>query len=166
MTRITLARARELAARGQVSAEDLDRFETPHRSLADACAPAIFIVELAEPIEFNVPIDLQTENALRAQHPIHRRRREKKERGTLMMCWNIHFRRTRPQLPVIVTWTRFGRHTDSHDSLAAAFKHLTDEVTELLGLKNDDTKEVVWRYQQEPRGTGNERKIRIRVEAP
>lgn len=57
------------------------------------------------------------------------------------------------KLEVYWSLSRYGRHMDGHDSLAAAFKHVTDEVTRLLGLRNDDTEEVLWKFRQEKRGS-------------
>lgn len=121
-------------------------------------------IRLQEPVSFIVPIALATENKVRAMHPIHRGKFLKGQKVTVAQCWLLHFRGKIPELPVVVTFTRFGRHMDGHDSLGAAFKHVTDEVTRLLGLRNDDTPEVTWRYEQEPRGSEQAR-IGIRVEA-
>jgi len=183
--RITLAEARRLAQRGQISQADMDRLEQSMRRLAPVPVE-IKRVPLAEPIEFGVPMELFTENRLRAMNPYHRGRHVKEQRSWVALAWRCHMNgpdwhkdtkamhttgrvlatagRFNPALPVIVTMTRIGRRMDEHDSLRAAFKHVCDEITVQLGLTNDDTPLVEWRYSQEP-CAGRPPSIRIRVEA-
>jgi hypothetical protein len=171
MTHITMADLKEYARKGRVSQAEVDRIiESQQRgrkallASADAAIAAMPRLVLLEPVEFIVPLELLTENRLRAMQPKARGRHVKAQRAVVRNAWALHFRKVIPALPVTVTFTRFGRHMDAHDSLAAAFKHVTDEVTEMLGLHNDDTKEVTWKYDQEPRGSEPMR-IRIRVQS-
>lgn len=176
MTRISEKHYRELVKAGRLPELPLQmRLRAPGSSRAEKRAAALKEMEesylakaprihLQEPVSFEVPIAVATENKVRAMHPIHRGKMLKGQRVTVAQCWLLHFRGKIPELPVIVTFTRFGRHMDGHDSLAAAFKHVTDEITKLLGLRNDDTPEVTWRYEQQPRGSEQAR-IRIRVES-
>lgn len=164
----TIKDLKEFARRGRVSQAEVDRViassertEKKFRAAEDECINQSRVTLMGS-IEFTVPIELLTENALRAMHPIHRGRLLKRQRAVVCNAWGLTFRGRTPALPVEVTMTRYGRHMDPHDSLPAAFKHVTDEVTRLLGLRNDDTKEVAWNYQQQPRGS-EPMKIRIRI---
>lgn len=153
---------KEFVRRGMVAQADLDAIENRRvaRIIEDCTRVTRF--DLTAPVTFTVPIELWTENKLRAMNPHHRGRHVKAQRAVVCQAWNLTFRGLTPALPVEVLMTRYGRHMDAHDSLAAAFKHVTDEVTRLLGLRNDDTEEVSWKYDQRPRGN-EPMKINIRV---
>lgn len=116
----------------------------------------------ANAAELEFPMATFTENRLRAMHPKQRGRILKQQRHALGWYWKM-LGRLRVPFPVVVTFTRIARRMDRHDSLPAAFKHLCDEVTRQLGLTNDDTPLVEWRYAQEP-PNGREPAVRIRIE--
>lgn len=140
------------------------RLERLARTVAiEDAARDIYRVRLAEPVEFRLFMELLTENRLRAMHPIQRGRHVKAQRETVRLWWGVEVGIT-PVLPVIVTQTRIGRRMDPHDSLPAAFKHVTDEITLLLGLRNDDTPLVTWKFDQRPL-RGGPSAIIIRVES-
>ena len=159
MVRMTLTELRKIAAGNPRMASQIEALEESqkrgrrrHAEALRAVAASVQRIDLRgrPPVEFIVPVEVITENRTRAMQPIHRRRHEKAQRSVLRNAWLLHFHGETAALPVSVTFTRLGRRMDSHDSLAAAFKHLTDEVTLLLGLTNDDTAEVQWVYGQEP----------------
>lgn len=168
MTHFTMTDVEDWIRRGRVAQADVDRIiesQTAGRKRLQAAEDAVIAdtrFVLTEPVEFTVPIELWTENRIRAMHPKACGRHIKAQRAVVCNAWGLTFRGKTPALPVEVLFTRYGRHMDGHDSLAAAFKHVTDEVTRLLGLRNDDTKEVVWRFDQRPRGS-EPMKISIRV---
>lgn len=109
-----------------------------------------------------MPMDLLTENKLRAMHPTHRGRLLRRQRWAVRDAWLALYGFATVRLPVTVTLTRIGRRMDSHDSLPAAFKAVTDELTERLGLRNDDTPLIRWVYAQEP-PAGRPKSIRIEI---
>lgn len=172
MAHITEDQLHALVARGMVPQSEVDRIQQS-RKLArkaerlreDAAAAALTRVRLAEPVEFTIPMDLFTENRIRAMHPLRCGAHIKEQRAVVRNAWRLHFRATVPELPVVVTFIRRARKMDAHDSLRAAFKHVTDEVTLMLGLRNDDTPHVTWEYDQAPRGGSTANAITIRVEA-
>lgn len=58
-----------------------------------------------------------------------------------------------PVLPpggVVVTLTRLspGNGLDPHDNLPGSQKHVVDEITKQLGLRDDRSPMVTWRYDQ------------------
>lgn len=168
MARFTMTDVEGWIRQGRVAQADVDRIiesQTAGRKRQQAVADAAIAdtrMTLLTPVDFTVPIELWTENKLRAMHPKARGRHVKEQCAVVCNAWQLAFRGKTPALPVEVTFTRYGRHMDAHDSLAAAFKHVTDEVTRLLGLRNDDTEEVVWKFEQRPRGS-EPMKIGIRV---
>lgn len=167
MSRVTMNQVKEFVRRGMVAQADVDAI-TESQKLSRLVRQTVedeFVTATrspCEPTEFTVPIELWTENKLRAMNPHQRGRHVKAQCAVVCQAWNLTFRGLTPTLPVEVLMTRYGRHMDAHDSLAAAFKHVTDEVTRLLGLRNDDTKEVVWKFDQRPRGS-EAMKISIRI---
>lgn len=160
--------AEEFVRRGRLAQSDIDDIVASQEKtrkrlhgIEDAAVEETRVT-LKVPVEFTVPMELWTANRLDAMQPIHRGRHRKRQARVVAQAWLLTFRGKTPALPLDVTFTRFGRRTDDHDNLGFAFKHVTDEVTRLLGLRNDDTEEVSWRFQQEPRGS-EAMKIRIMV---
>lgn len=138
----------------------LRRTRAPRRRLPPS-RPQTFN-RTANEIELEFPIELATENRLRAMHPIARGKLIKKQRQDVAWYWKTVGKVWVPR-PVVITLTRIGRRTDEHDSLRACMKHIADEVALLLGFTNDDTPDIQWLYHQEPRGQ-RPPSIRIRVE--
>jgi hypothetical protein len=104
-----------------------------------------------EAIVLEIPMKLQTENKLRAMHPIERGKLLKRQRWVVRDAWLALYGFAVVPLPVTVRFTRIGRRCDPHDALPGAFKACADEVTMLLGERNDDTPQIAFEYAQEPR---------------
>lgn len=62
-------------------------------------------------------------------------------------CWDGHLL---PPGGVLVTLTRLapGNGLDPHDNLPGSMKHIVDEITKQLGLKDDRSPMVTWAYDQ------------------
>lgn len=118
-------------------------------------SPSVLVAEF--------PMQLKTENTLRAMNPIARGKILKRQKEDAWFHWRSQTKGAKVPLPVTVTLTRIGRRMDAHDGLPAAFKHIADAITEWLGQSNDDTPLIEWRYEQEPRGR-RPQSIRIRIE--
>jgi len=59
-----------------------------------------------------------------------------------------------PSLPVTVTLTRIApRKLDAHDNLPRSFKAVADQVSEWLGVK-DNNPGIKWQYSQRSGGPG------------
>ncbi len=84
----------------------------------------------------------------------------------------VHFflkKQDLPSLPVIVTLCRISFYSlDAHDNLPYSMKWIADAVAErLTGKKRgaDDTKQIVWRYEQIKCDKKKDYGIRIKIEA-
>lgn len=107
------------------------------------------------------PMELLTENRLRAMNPIARGQILKRQRADVASWWRAgNFGRV--PLPATVLLVRIGQRTDAHDSLPACFKHVADEVACLLGVSNDDDGQIEWKYSQEPK-SGRPQSVKIEV---
>lgn len=176
MTRWNLSTAdlERLADRGQVDRAEADRViasmnsgRAKHRELERQVVATIPRRKLDAPVYFEVPIDIWTENRVRAiSHPIARGKHLKRQRETVRNVWNLlHFRGWLPEFPLAVTMWRIARHTDPEDNLPPSMKHIKDEIAELLGMRNDDRPDLVtWRFDQKPPGAEGPR-LGIQVEA-
>lgn len=120
-------------------------------------------LQLWVPIRVHSPNHPTGRRHARHWGPQHRQTRQ--QRNAVRVAWersDPHHRLVLP-LPAAVKLVRVApRELDGHDNLRAAFKHVVDEITALLGLSNDRDARVIWNYTQE-RGGVREYGIRIVV---
>lgn len=64
--------------------------------------------------------------------------------------------------PVIVLFTRMAPRRLDRDNLSNSFKEMRDELTNVLGLKDDKGPEVDWRYSQEK---SKDYRVRVMIRA-
>ena len=121
--------------------------------------------KLRGPVEVYAEMDILTANRLDAMNPYARGKHRKAQRVSIAWQWLLRFGAFLPALPVTVTLIRVARRRmDRHDAINHAMKHIADQVTECLGLTNDDTGEIEWRYDQQSLD-GRDAGVIIRVEA-
>lgn len=65
-----------------------------------------------------------------------------------------------PALPLLITFTRYGKRKLDSDNLAASFKACRDGVADALGIDDGDER-LTWEYQQAKAG---EYSIKIQIE--
>ena len=114
-------------------------------------------------ITFTAPIETRCENNRRDGHWRQRATRVAKQRGDFAIFARMALRGKMVTLPCAVTFTRIApRSLDPGDNLNSAFKHLRDQLAEMIGF-NDRTDLVMWHYKQE-RGAPNEMAVRVEIE--
>lgn len=96
------------------------------------------------------------------EHWRHRQRRAKAQREAahLLLISEIS-KHGQPQLPAVVTITRYGKRKLDDDNLAASAKHVRDGVADALQVDDGDGQMVRWEYRQE---IGQAYGVRIQVE--
>ena len=96
-----------------------------------------------------VPLRLHSESNGSHGHWSVRAARVKSQRHTVAWSLRPH---TPPALPVTVTLTRIApRKLDAHDNLPRSFKAVADQVSEWLGVK-DNNPGIKWKYTQRSGG--------------
>lgn len=111
-------------------------------------------------VGFVLPIALVSE-ANAHEHWRKRQKRAKSQRG-LTTFWLRAYRRSPPQVPLVVTIVRVAPREVDSDNLVGSAKHVRDGVADYLGV-NDRSKDVVWVVRQEkgpPRTYGTKVEIR------
>lgn len=107
--------------------------------------------ELVDPaLALTITLPLQTRSEANLRNWQGRCRRTKEAR-TVWLATAFRFRLPRPELPVVVKFTRLGGKKLDDDNLRQALKGLRDHIAEWLGVDDADDR-VRWKYFQEPRG--------------